>query len=270
MRRGAANAGAVRSMYTPMAGAYEEIWAPLLRPFGLRLIKLLPLLGAGRVLDLGCGVGRLLPDIEEHVPGALVVGSDLVEGMVVRAPARFARVVMDATQLGFEDHAFDAVVSAFCLFHLPSPIDALTGIGRVLRPSGGIALAVWGQRAVFSAAVAWIGELDAAAVPPDPVAEGPVDGEALVNSREKLGSVLAAAGFEDVQCESLPWEQPWTPGAFIDWQLRMGPSRRRLDQLDPPDRDRVVAWASKRVASMTAEDLVDRKEVVIASGRSPA
>ncbi len=268
MTEGAANASVVRSMYTPMASDYEEIWAPLLRPYGRRLLDMLPLDGARRVLDLGCGVGRLLHDIEERAPRALVVGSDLTEGMLRLAPARFARAVMDGTRLGFAEEAFDAVVSAFALFHFPDPGRALEGVRRVVRAGGGVAIAVWGTSKAFPALDAWNEELDAAQVPSDPAADGPPDGEDQVNSKQKITGLLAQAGFVDVLAESAEWRQAWDAESFAAWRLRMGPSRRRLEQLDPPDRDRVVARASERVAGMSAQDLVDHDEVVVASGRA--
>jgi ubiquinone/menaquinone biosynthesis C-methylase UbiE len=126
MTEGAANVETVRGMYTPIASDYDEIWAPLLREFGLRLLERARLDGAERVLDLGCGVGTLLPDIAERVPDAVVTGCNLVEAMLRVAPARYPRVVMDATRWAFAPDAFDAVVSTFMLFHLPTPEAALS------------------------------------------------------------------------------------------------------------------------------------------------
>jgi hypothetical protein len=40
---GATNAQTLTGIYAPMAPDYEEIWAPLLRPYGLRLLEMLPL-----------------------------------------------------------------------------------------------------------------------------------------------------------------------------------------------------------------------------------
>src|SRR5205809_5332242 len=141
MSDGAANAGTVREMYTPIASDYDELWAPLLRTHGLHLLDRAHIADAGRVLDLGCGVGKLLPDIEERAPHARVVGCDLVEAMLRIAPARFPRVVMDATQWAFGPGVFDAVVSTFMLFHVPQPDEALAGVRTALRPGGRVAVA---------------------------------------------------------------------------------------------------------------------------------
>ncbi|MBI3647927.1 MAG: class I SAM-dependent methyltransferase [Actinobacteria bacterium] len=270
MTEGAANAPVIQSMYAATASDYEEIWAPLLRPYGLRLLDALPLADARTVLDLGCGVGRLLPDVAGRASGALVIGADLTEGMLRCADDRFARVLMDGTRLGFADGSFDAVVSAFVFFHFPDPIAAMTGVRRVLRPGGAFALAVWGTGEVFPAMEAWDEELDAMDVPPDPAEDGPGDGREIVDSPEKVRAGLLAAGFAEALSESAEWLRRWDLDAFLEWRLRLSPSRRRLARLDPGRREAVVAAARERVASMGPEALLHRDEVVLASARAPA
>ena len=108
MTTGATNAEALARIYARVAPDYEELWEPVLHPFSLQLLDLVPLDGATRVLDLGCGVGRLLPEIESRASGALVVGADLTEGMVRRAPARFPRLVMDCIRPGLAPGSFDS------------------------------------------------------------------------------------------------------------------------------------------------------------------
>jgi SAM-dependent methyltransferase len=260
----------VVDMYTPIAPDYAQIWAPLLRPYGVRLLEALPLREASRVLDLGCGVGRLLPDIAARAPTAAVVGTDLTEGMLRQAPPGFARVVMDGTRPAFAHRSFDAIVSAFVVFHFPEPLPALKGIRRLLRPGGSMALAVWGTEKRFPALDAWNEELDAQGVPPDPAADGPPDGEDQVNSVRKMRSILRGAGFDRVHAESVTWEKPWDPDGFVAWRTRMGPSRRRLARLDEKARVDCIARARDHVARMRADDLVDHDEVILGIGRAPA
>jgi SAM-dependent methyltransferase len=266
---GAANAQTLKGLYAPVAPDYEEIWAPLLRPYGLRLIEMLPLERVRRVLELGCGVGRLLPDIVGRAPEATVIGCDLVEDMLRRAPAAFPRAVVDGTQLPFADASFDAVVSAFCIFHFPDPPDAMRGVRRTMAPGGSIALAVWGTGQNFPAGDGWEEALDRLGVPPDPAAAELEDGRQLVDSTEKMRAALENAGFVEVQSESAQWRVQWTLDGFLDWRLRMGPSRRRLGRLDPERREVVIAEARTRVAELGASALVDLDEVVLASGRTP-
>jgi trans-aconitate methyltransferase len=254
-------------MYTPMALAYDEIWAPLLRPFGLKLLRMLDIESARGVLDLGCGVGSLLPDIEERFPQAAIIGSDLTEGMLRIAPSRFGRIAMDCTRSAIAGGSVDAIVSAFMLFHVPDPGAALRCMLEILRPGGGVAIAVWGSNANEPGVQVWSEELDAAGAGPDPAAAGPPDGDGQVKSAEKLAGLLSAAGFVEVSAELDGWEQRWTPAAFMDWRTRMTDSRRRLSTLDPLAQAACIERVRERVVSLPAEALIGGYQVVLATAK---
>jgi SAM-dependent methyltransferase len=108
-----------------------------------------------RVLDLGCGAGR--HSFEAYRRGARVVAADLDPGELppvldmlgaMRAggeaapPAGAAAVAADATRLPFPDGAFDAVIAAEILEHVPDDAAAMAEIARVLRPGGTAAVTV--------------------------------------------------------------------------------------------------------------------------------
>ena len=108
-----------------------------------------------RLLDLGCGAGRHA--FEAYRRGADVVAFDAdhgelcqVSGMTAamaaasQAPpgARARSVGGDATAMPFGDGAFDRVIAAEVLEHLPADRRALAEIARVLRPGGLLAVTV--------------------------------------------------------------------------------------------------------------------------------
>lgn len=97
-----------------------------------------------RVLDLGCGPGRLSIRLARD-PRLDVTGLDLDPAMIARARANAARegagarpsfLVADAASMAFPDGSFDLVVSTLSMHHWADPAAGLSEIGRVLRPGG--------------------------------------------------------------------------------------------------------------------------------------
>ena len=96
----------------------------------------------GRVLDFGCGAGRLTQALSRYA--GEVVGVDISPGMLAAArrlntSPNCSFLLNDAPDLRrFEDGSFDLVYTALVLQHLPRPmIEAyLVEFLRVLRPGG--------------------------------------------------------------------------------------------------------------------------------------
>lgn len=108
-----------------------------------RLLDVLPT--ASRVLDVGCGAGRVLRELASR--GHRVVGADVSAEMLARAAGLDAGLVRcDAAALPFADASFDAVVSWKVSCYVPSRaarIAFLDELARVLRPGGPVLLLSW-------------------------------------------------------------------------------------------------------------------------------
>jgi ubiquinone/menaquinone biosynthesis C-methylase UbiE len=92
-----------------------------------------------RLLEVGSGTG-VVTALMADLPGvAEVVGADPSPGLVERARVRAPGVrfdVADGRSLPYADAAFDAVVFACTLCHVPGPEKALAEARRVLVPGG--------------------------------------------------------------------------------------------------------------------------------------
>lgn len=87
---------------------------------------------SGRVLDAGCGDGRLAAVLGGDVQW---LGADSSPAQLVANPHR-PLVLADLRALPFRDGVFDAVVQLWCLYHLDDPLVAIREARRVLRPGG--------------------------------------------------------------------------------------------------------------------------------------
>ncbi len=114
-----------------------------------------PITPGERLLDLGCGGGRHA--FEAYRRGARVVAADLdrgelasVGGMLAAMrqegeagpPGAGVALLADATALPFCSGAFDKVIAAEILEHVPDDQAAMAEVARVLRPGGIAAVTV--------------------------------------------------------------------------------------------------------------------------------
>jgi ubiquinone/menaquinone biosynthesis C-methylase UbiE len=105
------------------------------------LAKAMPDLDGVRIIDFGCGTGRLAEWLAAN--GAEVVGVDATAAMIERAREAVPDAsfhVIDGFDLPFETGSQDAVVSVYVLQYYVADDDAMTALmaefRRVLRPGG--------------------------------------------------------------------------------------------------------------------------------------
>ena len=88
--------------------------------------------GIDRVLDVGCGNGRLLGLLRDI--GISAVGLDASPTMLKAASG--PRVFGDARTLPFPQDTFGGSATLYMLYHLDDPAQAVSECHRVLRPGG--------------------------------------------------------------------------------------------------------------------------------------
>ena len=102
-----------------------------------------PLLPAGRVLDLGCGVGHSFSELAPRESVGLDLDPGAVEGQERET------VVADMRDIPFPDGSFASVLSVQSIEHVPEPERVLAEVARVLEPEG-VAVFVTPNRLTFA------------------------------------------------------------------------------------------------------------------------
>lgn len=115
------------------------------------IVGLLELQRSDRILDVGCGTGKLTRQIADQLDGeagGFAVGIDAASKMIRVARAKRGNKVCRfevaaAEDLPFENESFDGVVSSLFFHHVPLDLKerALLEAHRVLRPGGKLIIA---------------------------------------------------------------------------------------------------------------------------------
>src|SRR4249920_2765774 len=123
------------------AAAYERLSAPQAR-WGRIVVDRLELDGNERVLDAGCGTGRVTAMLLERLPDGQVIGLDGSAAMIEQAAVRFAGdprvelIVADLTEPLPIDGSVDAILSTATFHWIVDHASLFRHLAAVLRPGG--------------------------------------------------------------------------------------------------------------------------------------
>ncbi|HVF14254.1 MAG TPA: methyltransferase domain-containing protein [Acidimicrobiales bacterium] len=225
---------------------YDRVAAPQAR-WGGAVLDRLQLVGGERVLDAGCGSGRVTEQLLDRFPGISVVALDAAPSMLTEARARLARfggrvefVEADlAEPLPVGDRALavpvDAVVST-AAFHWVLDHDRLFAhLAAVLRPGGSMVAQCGGEGniATVVAALRQLGHDE-----PSPW---------LFASPADTSRRLEAAGFTDVDAWLHEEPTPFDDDEALHTFLATVVLRSHLDRLPAADQQPLVEAVAELV-----------------------
>lgn len=242
------------------ARTYDRVADPITR-WGSTVLDRLPLGGDERVLDAGCGSGRVTEQLAERLPRGRVVALDGSASMVEAARARLARfgdrVEYAVADLGAPlpiDGHVDAILST-ATFHWVPDHDALfANLAAVMRPDGRLEAQCGGvgniasiQRVLATIGDGWLGAVH-------------------FETPEATARRLLDAGFEAVECWLTEEPTRFEPGEPFETYLRTVVLGAHLERLPATEHDAFV----RRVAEGVGEPLIDYVRLNISARRALA
>jgi demethylmenaquinone methyltransferase/2-methoxy-6-polyprenyl-1,4-benzoquinol methylase len=253
------------------AAAYDEYWAPALHRHACDLMANVPAAapGSGRtVVDVAVGAGTLVPELRAVAgPDGVVLAMDRSLGMLRRATRDVPRIQADAARLPLADGNTDVVVLAFVLFMLPDARIAVAEAARVLRAGGWLLAATWGTPAETEGEVIVREEVEAAGPPPFPPLPR---SDELTDSAERLSALLGSAGFDEVSTSERSLDAVFDARSTLAGCTGFGSLGWRYARLTASAQEGVRMRAAARLSRLSAEQFVDRSEVLLATARKHA
>jgi trans-aconitate 2-methyltransferase len=229
------------------AHTYDRVADPMTR-WGSAVLDRLPLDGDERVLDAGCGSGRVTEQLAERLPNGRVIALDGSPSMVEAARQRLApfgdRIEYVVADLGAPlpiEGDVDAVLST-ATFHWVPDHDALfANLAAVTRPGGWLVAQCGGagniasiQRVLATIGDGWLGAVHFETV--------------LATTRR-----LDAAGYVDIECWLVDEPTGFEPGEPFETYLRTVVLGAHLERLPLEEHNAFVAAVAARVG----EPLID-------------
>lgn len=201
----------LRDAWDAVADGFDRHMTPRTMTVGQQVVDLLPIGPGVSVLDVGAGSGGL--SVPAARAGADVVAVDLSPTMVERLRARAdaeglghldARVG-DGMALELEDDSFDVAMSLNGVSLFPDLPGGLRELGRVTRPGGEVAVALFGPLPEVEPIAFFLGALRAVAPDRLPPPTQPLPPFRL-SQPGALEEALRDVGFRDVSVTDVVWE----------------------------------------------------------------
>jgi trans-aconitate 2-methyltransferase len=222
------------------ARTYDRVADPMTR-WGVVVLDRLPLQGTERVLDAGCGSGRVTELLAERLPRGRVVALDGSPAMIAAARERLARfddrIEYVVADLGaaIPIEPVDAILST-ATFHWVPDHDALfDNLAAVLRPGGRLVAQCGGfgnvasvKRVLATIGDGWLGP-------------------AHYETPQATVDRLTASGFVDVECWLTEEPTRFERGEPLETYLRTVVLGPHVDRLPAGERDAFVHDVAERL-----------------------
>jgi SAM-dependent methyltransferase len=243
------------AFWTAQARRFDETMANCHGPF----LASADIRTSDRVLDVGCGTGQATRDVARIAVDGSALGVDLSSQMIALARATAAAEGLDNIEFRhadaqihpFESAEFDIVISRMGSMFFGDPVAAFANLRRALRLAGRLTLLTWQGVADNE----WLTEFRAAMAVgrtlPSPPPEVP--SPFALSDPDRVRSILAAAGFDDVRFQSLHEPMSFGPDPDDAFEFVSGLTGWMREGLDTTDRDAALAALRRTIAEHTGD-----------------
>jgi len=230
------------------ARTYDRIADPMHR-WGLAVLERLPLAGDERVLDAGCGSGRVTEALAERLPLGHVIALDASRAMLAEARRRLARFGARVEYLEADlgrplpiAEPVDAILSTATFHWVPDHDTLFRHLAAVLKPGGRLVAQCGGA-----------GNIEALRLIVRAMGVGGGGDRLNFATPEATAGRLEAAGFENVEVW-LTWEPTRLErGEPLETYLGTVCLREEVAQLEPEARKTFI----REVATRMPEPVLD-------------
>ena len=137
--------------YSRLARKYDTVWKKYNTATIDETLKRVDTAGSKTILDIGCGTGILLDEVQQRENGIQTFGCDLSFEMLRQTTQKengnlLHISVADATALPYPSDRFDTIFSTSVFHFIRNPNAALNEMYRVLKPNGRLILTDWCRR----------------------------------------------------------------------------------------------------------------------------
>jgi trans-aconitate 2-methyltransferase len=239
------------------ATTYDRVADPQTR-WGMAVIDRLPLEGDERVLDAGCGTGRVTERLLQRLPRGTVIALDGSPAMIDAARERLARfgdqvdyVVADLGRPLSVDGLADAVLSTATFHWIPDHDALFANLAEVTRPGGWLVAQCGGVGNVarIEAVLATIGD--------------GWQGAHHFENPSDTAHRLERAGYVDIECWLSDEPTRFEPGEPFESFLRTVVLGAHLERLPVDQHDAFV----HAVAEAVGEPVIDYVRLNITARR---
>jgi len=125
-----------------------------------------------------------------------------------------------------------------------------------------VGLTTWGEDRPAPALRIWSEELDRHGAPP---AESLLAQHELMDSTDKVRTLLLAAGYSDPAAQVMAWSDRPTISEFVARHTTLGATSRRLANLDAQEQAAFLVDIHRRLETLTPDNFVDTGDVIVAT-----